>query len=95
MVLPGIARDAGSDPSREAAVLGLFQHGGGRVALYGDSNCLDSSHQRTSCFEFLKPLLAWTAGVSCRRRNLWVEVWPRSRPGLTSVDCRRACSGMR
>ena len=53
----------GSDPPREAGVLGLFQHGSGRVALYGDSNCLDSSHQRTSCFEFLKPLLAWTAGV--------------------------------
>ena len=59
-----MARDAGADPPREAGILGLLQHGSGRVALYGDSNCLDSSHQRTSCFEFLKPLLAWTAGVS-------------------------------
>jgi len=63
-VLVGVARDAGSDPPREAGILGLLQHGSGRVAVYGDSNCLDSSHQRTSCFEFLKPLLAWTAGVS-------------------------------
>ena len=63
-MLSGVARDAGADPPREAGILGLLQHGSGRVALYGDSNCLDSSHQRTSCFDFLKPLLAWTAGVS-------------------------------
>lgn len=43
-------------------VLGLFQHGGGRVGLYGDSNCLDSSHTRGHCFQLLSKLLTWAAG---------------------------------
>lgn len=43
-------------------VLGLFQHGSGRVGLYGDSNCLDSSHSRSKCFKLLTSLLAWAAG---------------------------------
>jgi len=43
-------------------VLGLFQHGTGRVGLYGDSNCLDSSHSRSKCFKLLTAMLAWAAG---------------------------------
>lgn len=43
-------------------MLGLFQHGSGRVGLYGDSNCLDSSHSRSKCFKLLTSLLAWAAG---------------------------------
>lgn len=43
-------------------MLGLFQHGTGRVGLYGDSNCLDSSHSRSKCFKLLGAMLAWAAG---------------------------------
>ncbi|GAX78554.1 hypothetical protein CEUSTIGMA_g5994.t1 [Chlamydomonas eustigma] len=41
-------------------VVGVVQHGGesgGHVALYGDNNCLDSSHQNSNCFPFLQKLL--------------------------------------
>lgn len=44
-------------------MLGLAQHGKGRFALYGDSNCLDSSHQTTDCFSFLHGLIKWVAEV--------------------------------
>ena len=44
-------------------VLGLAQHGKGRYALYGDSNCLDSSHQTSKCFSFLQSLLKWVSEV--------------------------------
>lgn len=39
--------------------LGLLKHGtnGGHVLLYGDSNCLDSSHMNANCFELLHQLL--------------------------------------
>ncbi len=95
-MLPGIARDAGSDPPRDAGVLGLFQHGAGRVALYGDSNCLDSSHQSTSCFEFLKPLLAWTVGVSAdaatKRRHASVTLGQVAATSCWTADeGQRAC----
>ena len=45
-------------------MLGLLRHGGGRVALYGDSNCLDSSHQQGNCHDLLLKLLAFAAGGS-------------------------------
>eukprot|EP00887_Chlorella_sp_A99_P005260 scaffold1.g5260.t1 len=44
-------------------VLGLLRHGAGRLAVYGDSNCLDSSHQRSNnCFAMLRKLAAWAGG---------------------------------
>lgn len=49
------------------AVLGLAKHAGGRVAVYGDSNCLDSSHMRSPCFRLLTKLLAYVATVRCAR----------------------------
>lgn len=36
----------------------------GRIAVYGDSNCLDSSHQRSSCYNLLIKLIQFTAEVS-------------------------------
>ena len=36
----------------------------GRIAVYGDSNCLDSSHQRSSCYNLLIKLIQYTAEVS-------------------------------
>ena len=37
--------------------LGLTAHGNGRLAVYGDSNCLDSSYQSDHCFELLDAML--------------------------------------
>lgn len=40
-------------------ILGVAPVGsaGGHVAVFGDSNCLDSSHQQSACYEFLARLL--------------------------------------
>ena len=35
----------------------------GRVAVYGDSNCLDSSHRRSSCQAMLLKLIRWATKV--------------------------------
>lgn len=52
---------AGAEGSQEEgqghALLGLVTADEGRVAAYGDSNCLDSSHMRTDCFDLLLDLL--------------------------------------
>ena len=45
------------------AVLGLAEHHAGRLAVYGDSNCLDSSHQRTPCYALLLKLARWATEV--------------------------------
>ncbi|XP_078431783.1 SITE-1 protease isoform X2 [Wolffia australiana] len=42
------------------SVLGLLEAGAGAVAVYGDSNCLDSSHMVTNCFFLLKKMLDFT-----------------------------------
>uniref|UniRef100_A0A8C5N646 Membrane-bound transcription factor site-1 protease n=1 Tax=Gouania willdenowi TaxID=441366 RepID=A0A8C5N646_GOUWI len=45
-------------------VLGLYQtpsDGGGRIALYGDSNCIDDSHRQKDCFWLLDALLQYTS----------------------------------
>ncbi|XP_027072249.1 subtilisin-like protease SBT6.1 [Coffea arabica] len=46
----------------DSPILGLLEVGGGRIAVYGDSNCLDSSHMVTNCFWLLKRLLNFTSG---------------------------------
>lgn len=35
--------------------------GEGRIAVYGDSNCLDSSHMMTNCFTLLRKILDFTS----------------------------------
>ncbi|XP_037086753.1 LOW QUALITY PROTEIN: membrane-bound transcription factor site-1 protease-like [Pollicipes pollicipes] len=49
----------------DAAVLGLYQTrgaaAGGRIGLYGDSSCLDSSHMQKDCFNLLSALLHFTS----------------------------------
>ncbi|GFN95273.1 membrane-bound transcription factor site-1 protease-like [Plakobranchus ocellatus] len=49
----------------DVPILGLHQvdsgPSAGRVALYGDSNCLDSSHMQKDCFWMLSALLEFTA----------------------------------
>ena len=44
-------------------MLGVTEHGKGHIAVYGDSNCLDSSHMRTPCFRLLSKLLTYVATV--------------------------------
>lgn len=37
---------------------------GGRIGVYGDSNCLDSSHRRSTCNQLLLSLLRFIAEAS-------------------------------
>lgn len=45
----------------DPAVLGLLDIGAGRIGVYGDSNCLDSSHMVTNCYWLLKKMLDFTS----------------------------------
>uniref|UniRef100_A0A7N0ZYW1 Uncharacterized protein n=1 Tax=Kalanchoe fedtschenkoi TaxID=63787 RepID=A0A7N0ZYW1_KALFE len=45
----------------DSPVLGFLKAGTGHVAVYGDSNCLDSSHMVTNCFWLLKKMLDYTS----------------------------------
>ncbi|XP_073296647.1 subtilisin-like protease SBT6.1 [Primulina huaijiensis] len=45
----------------DSPILGLLEVAGGRIAVYGDSNCLDSSHMVTNCYWLLKKILDFTA----------------------------------
>ena len=47
----------------EEAALGLLSYGAGRLSLFGDSNCLDSSHQKSNCHAMLKKLLEFATEV--------------------------------
>ncbi|KAJ8749806.1 hypothetical protein K2173_013209 [Erythroxylum novogranatense] len=46
----------------DSPVLGLVKVGEGRIGVYGDSNCLDSSHMVTNCYWLLKKMLDFTSG---------------------------------
>ncbi|KAH6783266.1 SITE-1 protease [Perilla frutescens var. hirtella] len=48
----------------DSPILGLLEVGEGRIAVYGDSNCLDSSHMVTNCYWLLKKILDFTARKS-------------------------------
>ena len=45
----------------DTPILGFLEASSGRVAVYGDSNCLDSSHMVTNCFWLLKKILEFTS----------------------------------
>ncbi|CAG0912859.1 unnamed protein product, partial [Notodromas monacha] len=50
--------DGASVEVPKASILGLYEKpGGGRIGLYGDSNCLDSAHMHKDCFWLLEALL--------------------------------------
>ncbi|KAI3771489.1 hypothetical protein L6452_02654 [Arctium lappa] len=54
---------AGNGPrnkQEDSAILGLVEVGEGRIAVYGDSNCLDSSHMVTDCYWLLQKMLDFT-----------------------------------
>uniref|UniRef100_A0A0D3GD66 Uncharacterized protein n=1 Tax=Oryza barthii TaxID=65489 RepID=A0A0D3GD66_9ORYZ len=48
------------DKSKLSSILGMMEAGKGRVAVYGDSNCLDSSHMVTNCYWLLRKLVEFT-----------------------------------
>ncbi|KAK9697678.1 hypothetical protein RND81_08G053300 [Saponaria officinalis] len=52
----------GSLMKGDTPILGLLDAGNGRISVYGDSNCLDSSHMVTNCFWLLKKILEFTGG---------------------------------
>ena len=45
----------------DAAILGVVEVGKGRIGVYGDSNCLDSSHMVDDCFWLLQKMLDFTS----------------------------------
>ncbi|XP_024964331.1 subtilisin-like protease SBT6.1 isoform X1 [Cynara cardunculus var. scolymus] len=51
---------SGTDNQADSAILGLVELGGSRIAVYGDSNCLDSSHMVTNCYWLLRKILEFT-----------------------------------
>ncbi|OIV94251.1 hypothetical protein TanjilG_00102 [Lupinus angustifolius] len=44
----------------DSPILGFTVMGEGRIAVYGDSNCLDSSHMVTNCYWLLRKMLDFT-----------------------------------
>jgi hypothetical protein len=67
-----VARAGSAAAGNMHAVLGLAQHQAGRLAVFGDANCLDSSHMRSACFRLLTRLIAYvtTARSPARLHNL-------------------------
>nr|XP_039254753.1 membrane-bound transcription factor site-1 protease-like isoform X1 [Styela clava] len=50
------------EPVKEVPILGLHQvENGGRLAIYGDSNCLDTAHKVKECFWLLDAFLQYTS----------------------------------
>lgn len=45
----------------DSPILGLIEAGEGHIAVYGDSNCLDSSHMVTNCYWLLRKILDFTS----------------------------------
>ncbi|KAJ0030255.1 hypothetical protein Pint_13187 [Pistacia integerrima] len=45
----------------DSPIIGLLEAGEGRIAVYGDSNCLDSSHMVTNCYWLLRKILDFTS----------------------------------
>lgn len=43
-------------------VLSFLAHGSGRIATFGDSNCVDANHATSHCHDLLFDMFTWTAG---------------------------------
>ncbi|XVF88546.1 hypothetical protein PTKIN_Ptkin19aG0059100 [Pterospermum kingtungense] len=54
-----VLRNSGINKA-DSPILGLLEVGEGRIAVYGDSNCLDSSHMVTNCYQLLRKILDFT-----------------------------------
>ena len=60
-------------------ILGLLEAGEGRIAVYGDSNCLDSSHMVTNCYWLLRKILDFTS-ANIRDPILFTKFSKRNSP---------------
>ncbi|PKU76334.1 membrane-bound transcription factor site-1 protease [Dendrobium catenatum] len=49
-----------SGMTKESSILGLAEIGAGRVVVYGDSSCLDSSHMVANCYWLLDKIIDFT-----------------------------------
>lgn len=63
----------------DSPILGLLDVGEGRVAVYGDSNCLDSSHMVTNCYWLLRKILDYTS-VNIRDPVLFSDSVKQDKP---------------
>jgi hypothetical protein len=45
VVPPAVGDRGGGGMTHDQPILGLVTHGKGRIAVMGDANCLDSTHQ--------------------------------------------------
>ncbi|MCD9641041.1 Membrane-bound transcription factor site-1 protease [Datura stramonium] len=79
----------------DTPILGLLEVGGGRIAVYGDSNCLDSSHMVTNCYGLLKKMLDFTSRnikdpmlfrFKARQRNHYMLIQTSYHPAGTDVN---------
>lgn len=61
-----------STTKADSPILGLLEVGEGRIAVYGDSNCLDSSHMVTNCYWLLRKILDFT-GANIRDSVLFSD----------------------
>ncbi|GMH16564.1 hypothetical protein Nepgr_018405 [Nepenthes gracilis] len=60
-------------------ILGFLELGSGRISVYGDSNCLDSSHMISNCYWLLKKILDFTS-VNVRDPVLFSDTVRRDAP---------------
>ena len=67
----------GKAAPREVPVFGVAQSGKGRLALYGDSNCLDSAGRKSNCEEFAISVLEYlTEGDDTMLDSMSLQVEP-------------------
>ncbi|XP_044464197.1 subtilisin-like protease SBT6.1 isoform X1 [Mangifera indica] len=65
-------------------ILGLVEAEEGRIAVYGDSNCLDSSHMVTNCYWLLRKILDFTS--SNIRDSVLFSDFSKQHTPLTEAD---------
>lgn len=70
----------------DSPIIGLLEAGEGRIAVYGDSNCLDSSHMVTNCYWLLRKILDYTSS-NIRDSVLFSDSSKQHTP-LTEADNR-------
>lgn len=74
----------------EVPILGLHQTNstpnGGRIVLYGDSNCIDNSHLLKDCFWMLTALLEYTS--TGHLPPIFMDVKPYSLPSTQDLPQR-------
>ncbi|KAM3207787.1 hypothetical protein ACQJBY_062826 [Aegilops geniculata] len=69
---PDTQNSQSQEKSKLSSILGMLEAGEGRIAVYGDSNCLDSSHMVTNCYWLLRKIVEF-AGNGLRDPVLFSE----------------------